>query len=255
MFLQQLCVLYTKAPRISSCSLLSLRQAGQAGQAGGGDGGGDGGGGDGGGDGARLLTSQLALVDLAGCEQLSQSRAVGLQLKEAVGINSSLLVLGKVINGARLQAPPPPPPPAHLNAHPNAPTRRRPDARAAALSEGRAHVPFHESRLTMLLRGAFGGNSRTVCCVTVSADDAHAHNSVQALRFGERCTTITNTARVAATSVSAALEAIDAALTACARDMLGLEARGKTELPAYKNLRAKHAQLHTRRQQMSAFAR
>jgi len=26
-------------------------------------------------------------------------------------------------------------------------------------------------------------------------------------------------------------------------------------LPAYKNLRAKHAQLHTRRQQMSAFAR
>ena len=116
-------------------------------------------------------------------------------------------------------------------------------------------MPFHESRLTMLLRGAFGGNSRTVCCVTVSADDAHAHNSVQALRFGERCTTITNTARVAATSVSAALQAIDAALTACARDMLGLEARGKTELPAYKNLRAKHAQLHTRRQQMSAFAR
>ena len=35
----------------------------------------------------------------------------------------------------------------------------------------------------------------------------------------------------------------------------GLEARGKTVLPAYKNLRAKHAQLHTRRQQMSAFAR
>ena len=67
------------------------------------------GGGDGGGDGARLLSSQLALVDLAGCEQLSQSRAVGLQLKEAVGINSSLLVLGKVINGARLQAPPPSP--------------------------------------------------------------------------------------------------------------------------------------------------
>ena len=139
-----------------------------------------------------------------------------------MGINSSLLVLGKVIN---------------------------------ALSEGRAHVPFHESRLTMLLRGAFGGNSRTVCCVTLSADDAHAHNSVQALRFGERCTTITNTARVAATSVASALEAIDAALAACARDMRGLEARGKTALPAYKNLRAKHAQLHTRRQQMSAFAR
>ena len=107
----------------------------------------------------------------------------------------------------------------------------------------------------MLLRGAFGGNSRTVCCVTLSADDAHAHNSVQALRFGERCTTITNTARVAATSVASALEAIDAALAACARDMRGLEARGKTQLPAYKSLKAKHAALNTRRQQMSAIAR
>ena len=53
---------------------------------------------------------------------------------------------------------------------------------------------------------------------------------MQALRFGERCTTITNTARVAATSVASALEAIDAALAACACDMCGLEVRGKTEL-------------------------
>ena len=51
---------------------------------------------------------------------------------------------------------------------------------------------------------------------------------MQALRFGERCTTITNTARVAATSVASALEAIDAALAACARDMRGLEARGSS---------------------------
>ena len=169
-----------------------------------------------------MLTSQLALVDLAGCEQLSQSKAVGQQLREAVGINSSLLVLGKCIT---------------------------------ALSEGRAHVPYHEARLTMLLRGAFGGNSRTTCCVTVSPDDAHAANSVQALRFGERCTTITNTARVAATSVAAALSAIDDALATCARGMRNLEGRGKTELPAYKNLKARHDQLQTRRQQMSSVAR
>ena len=61
-----------------------------------------------GGGAETMLTSQLALVDLAGCEQLSQSKAVGQQLREAVGINSSLLVLGKCIS---------------------------------ALSEGRAHVP------------------------------------------------------------------------------------------------------------------
>jgi len=78
---------------------------------------------------------------------------------------------------------------------------------------------------------------------------------VQALRFGERCTTITNTARVAATSVAAALGAIDDALATCARGMRNLEGRGKTELPAYKNLRARHDQLKTRRQQVSAVAR
>lgn len=92
------------------------------------------GGGDGGGDGAQLLTSQLALVDLAGCEQLSQSRAVGLQLKEAVGINSSLLVLGKVINGARLQVfpqtptPTPTPTPRRLDTPTPAPPQRCPRA-------------------------------------------------------------------------------------------------------------------------------
>ena len=44
------------------------------------------------------VTSSLALVDLAGSEQLKQSRAVGQQRNEAVAINSSLLVLGKVIH-------------------------------------------------------------------------------------------------------------------------------------------------------------
>jgi Kinesin motor domain len=39
----------------------------------------------------------LHLVDLAGSERVKKSKATGIRLKEAVGINSSLLVLGKVI--------------------------------------------------------------------------------------------------------------------------------------------------------------
>lgn len=58
-----------------------------------------------------------------------------------MGINSSLLVLGKVIT---------------------------------ALVRGRPHVPYYESRLTQLLRGALGGNSRTHCLVTASMDTQHA---------------------------------------------------------------------------------
>jgi hypothetical protein len=43
------------------------------------------------------VRSKLHLVDLAGSERVKKSKATGIRLKEAVGINSSLLVLGKVI--------------------------------------------------------------------------------------------------------------------------------------------------------------
>ena len=90
------------------------------------------------------VTSSLALVDLAGSEQLKQSRAVGQQRNEAVAINSSLIVLGKVIR---------------------------------ALSEGQRRI-LPRCKLTKLLRGAFGGASRTTAIVTCSSDDAHADNTV-----------------------------------------------------------------------------
>jgi kinesin family protein C2/C3 len=46
---------------------------------------------------SKLIKSQLHLVDLAGSERVKKSKATGVRMKEAVGINSSLLVLGKVI--------------------------------------------------------------------------------------------------------------------------------------------------------------
>ena len=50
-------------------------------------------------DSDQLVTSQLHLVDLAGSERVKKSKVVGQRMREAVGINSSLLVLGKVISG------------------------------------------------------------------------------------------------------------------------------------------------------------
>jgi hypothetical protein len=42
--------------------------------------------------GDKLIRSQLHLVDLAGSERVKKSKVEGLRLREAVGINSSLLV-------------------------------------------------------------------------------------------------------------------------------------------------------------------
>jgi hypothetical protein len=45
------------------------------------------------------VKSTLHLVDLAGCEQLKQSGAEGQRMREAININSSLLVLGRCVGG------------------------------------------------------------------------------------------------------------------------------------------------------------
>merc|ERR1719191_734060 len=99
-------------------------------------------------------SSQLHLVDLAGSERVKKSRAQGGRLVEAVGINSSLMVLGLCI---------------------------------AARVEDRNHVPYYESRLTLLLRSALGGNSRTAVVICCHHEDDHGDETLQALSFGERC--------------------------------------------------------------------
>jgi hypothetical protein len=44
---------------------------------------------------------------------------------------------------------------------------------------GRSHVPYLESKLTTLLRAAFGGNSRTYALITGSPDDRHVEETLQ----------------------------------------------------------------------------
>jgi hypothetical protein len=158
----------------------------------------------------RRSRSQLQLVDLAGCEQIKKSGATDGQRKaEAVGINSSLLSLGRCIT---------------------------------ALAESRAHVPFLGSKLTSLLREALAGNSRTTFLVTASLDAVHAEETLSALKMGERCAMITTKAQAAlgefdtVSSLSAALSAVSDALHECRKAMSALKARGKQTLPSYHKL-------------------
>jgi kinesin family protein C2/C3 len=61
----------------------------------------------------QVCESKLYLVDLAGSERVKKSKVVGARRDEAIKINQSLMVLGRVIE---------------------------------ALSTGKSHVPYHECR-------------------------------------------------------------------------------------------------------------
>jgi hypothetical protein len=132
-----------------------------------------------------VLTSHLHLLDLAGSERVKKSQAQGARLQEAVGINSSLLNLGRVI---------------------------------AALVENAAHVPYLNCKLTTLLKSAFatttsGNNCKTTVVINCRPEDKFGDETLQSLRFGERCRMISQTVKaIAATSASEALEILEQSL-------------------------------------------
>lgn len=54
-------------------------------------------------------------------------------------------------------------------------------------------VPFSDSKLTMLLEPALGGEACTSIVVCCSPEDRHAEETVQSLRFGELCQSVRHT--------------------------------------------------------------
>lgn len=162
-----------------------------------------------------MVKSSLYLVDLAGSERVKKSKATGVQFDEARAINNSLLVLGKVI--------------------------RR-------LSRSETHVPYYESLLTMLLKGAFGGNSKTGVIVTCRSDDRqHGDETLQTLRFGELCSTISNSTKMAATSVTDALDCINTAVGEVEAQIELLRLRGKSNLASFAALEGRLFELKSKR--------
>ena len=110
---------------------------------------------------------KLHLVDLAGSERIAQSGAVGERLREAQHINKSLSALEQVMLalGQRQQQ---------------------------GQQQGRepAHVPYRNSKLTLLLSdalGAMGSCAKTIMILQVSPAANSAPETLRTLRFGERC--------------------------------------------------------------------
>ena len=141
----------------------------------------------------NLVTSKLYFVDLAGSERVKKSKVQGVKLSQAIGINSSLMVLGKVIK--------------HL-------------------VQGKNHIGYLESKLTTLLRSCFGGDFLTRVLVSCRSDTEHSDESLNSLRFGERCSRITNQVVHGCGSVETALLTIDTSIEVCDAGLVGLKARG-----------------------------
>uniref|UniRef100_A0A7S4R3V9 Kinesin motor domain-containing protein n=1 Tax=Alexandrium monilatum TaxID=311494 RepID=A0A7S4R3V9_9DINO len=105
--------------------------------------------------GVLTRSARTHFVDLAGSERTSRAQTEGRRLKEGVAINQSLTVLGRVIS---------------------------------TLSSGaRAHVPFRDSKLTVLLREAVSGNSRTCLVACVSPAAVNIEETLSTLEFARRC--------------------------------------------------------------------
>jgi len=110
----------------------------------------------------REVSGLLSFVDLAGSERLERSGAVGERLKEAQHINRSLCALGDVIEAIC----------------------RKGALKGAASAS--VHVPFRNSRLTMLLRDSLGGESKTLMFVNVSPLQEHLGETLSSLRFASK---------------------------------------------------------------------
>jgi hypothetical protein len=100
---------------------------------------------------------KLHLIDLAGSENVNKSGATGHTLRETQSINKSLSALGDVIQ-ALLVKP----------------------------KESKPHIPFRNSKLTMLLKDSLLGNSKTLMIVQLSPSDTDIGETHNSLAFAQR---------------------------------------------------------------------
>jgi hypothetical protein len=72
----------------------------------------------------------------------------------------------------------------------------------SALSEGKPHVPFRDSKLTRMLQQSLGGNCKTSLVVAASPHDDNSAETLSTLRFGARAKAIKTVVKVNEQKVS-----------------------------------------------------
>ncbi|EER04234.1 kinesin heavy chain, putative, partial [Perkinsus marinus ATCC 50983] len=109
--------------------------------------------------------SKLVLIDLAGSENVKRSKVNRDGVKEAGEINSSLSVLGRVVE---------------------------------ALNSGSSHIPYRESLLTRLLQDSLGGSCKTCMIATINPERSEYRQTMNTLQFAQRMSKVVNRPKVVA---------------------------------------------------------
>jgi kinesin family protein 5 len=153
-------------------------------------------------------SSRLFLADLGGSEQVKKSQVqgghttahggfqIGDRMREAIYINQGLLSLKQCIE---------------------------------ALNRGDSYVPYQDSKLTMLLSPALGGNSKTSVITCASMARSNAAETLQTLRFAEKCSRVQNEASQKLSGVAAIIDAIDEEMAQIEELIRGKERWEQTE--------------------------
>lgn len=112
----------------------------------------------------HITKGKLNLVDLAGSERQKKTNATGKQFKEACSINLSLVTLGNVIQ--------------------------------ALVEKNSSHVPYRDSKLTILLEDSLGGNAKTMMVAAIGPAGYNYDETKNTLMYADRAKRIKNAPKI-----------------------------------------------------------